>query len=238
MDRLISAAHEIEEKIGYRFKDKTLLLTSFIHCSYFNENRESVRSHNERLEFLGDAVLGLIMSEFIYKQYPDTPEGELSFFRSRIVDAHACAGFIKELFLGEYILLGKGERLNDGRGRDTIMADLFEALVGAIYLDGGLEAAKRVVLGGLKETIVQKLERPDTNWKAKLQDWAQKRYHEPPTYEIVSAEGPDHEKMFEVAVWIQGEKRGAGRGSSKKEAQQEAAKSALEGIDEQGQEPV
>jgi ribonuclease-3 len=233
MDGLIAKASEIEEKIGYRFKDKGLLLSSFIHCSYFNENRETVGSHNERLEFLGDTVLGLIISEFIYSQYPHTPEGELSFYRSRLVDATACAGYVKEWGIGEYILLGKGERQNDGRGRDTIMADLFEALVGAVYLDGGLEAAKRVVLGNFRELIVDIIEAPDSNWKAKLQDWAQKRYHEPPKYEIEGEVGPDHDKQFEVSVWVRGEKRGVGRGNSKKEAQQEAAKKALEWVDEQ-----
>jgi ribonuclease-3 len=199
-----------------------------------NENRGIVDQHNERLEFLGDTVLGLIVSEYLYQKLPYTPEGELSHLRSRLVDASACAGYVQELGIGDYVLLGRGEKQNDGRGRESIRADLLEALIGAIYLDGGIEEAKELVTKRLIDSIEETLATPDTNWKAKLQDWCQKRYHEPPNYELIQEIGPDHEKIFEVSVMVRGEVLGSGQGASKKEAQQEAAKQALERIDGEG----
>ncbi len=234
IDTLLSNVPEIEERVGYNFKNKHLLLSAFIHCSFLNENRGIVDQHNERLEFLGDTVLGLIVSEYLYQKLPYTPEGELSHLRSRLVDASACAGYVQELGIGDYVLLGRGEKQNDGRGRESIRADLLEALIGAIYLDGGIEEAKKLVNKRLIDSIEETLSTPDTNWKAKLQDWCQKRYHEPPNYELIQEIGPDHEKIFEVSVMVRGEVLGSGQGGSKKEAQQEAAKQALERIDGEG----
>jgi ribonuclease-3 len=122
---------KIEERIGYVFKDKNLLFTAFVHRSFFNEHRDLITENNERLEFLGDSVLGVIVSDFLFHYFPQKPEGELSHLRAQVVEAKACAGYIQKLQIGEYVLLGKGERMNEGRGRETILADLFEAIVGA-----------------------------------------------------------------------------------------------------------
>lgn len=141
-EELLRNAPEIESKLGYTFKDRSLLALSFIHRSFINENKE-IGQHNERLEFLGDSVLGMLVADYLYRYLPSTPEGELSVLRSRLVEAESCYYYVQKYSLGQYLLLGKGERMNDGRGRESILADLFEAIMGAIYVDGGLEAAKR-----------------------------------------------------------------------------------------------
>ena len=144
---------QIEAELKYSFRNKELLILSFIHRSFVNEHKYAVFEHNERLEFLGDSVLSLIIAEFLYLKYPRHSEGDLSKWRSRLVDASSCVRFIQKLNLGHFVLLGRGEKMNDGRGRETILADLFEAIVGAIYLDGGWECAKRFVFGHLDGEI-------------------------------------------------------------------------------------
>ena len=141
MENLQKNISVIEGKLGYTFRDQSLLTLAFIHCSFINENR-AITQHNERLEFLGDSVLGMLISEYLYCYLPSTPEGELSYLRSRLVEASSCVNYVQSLNIASYVLLGKGERMNDGRGRESILADLFEAVIGAIFLDGGLEAAK------------------------------------------------------------------------------------------------
>jgi len=217
----------IEKTLGYRFKDSSLLEQALIHRSYFNENKE-VLHYNERLEFLGDVVLGLIVSEYLFNRYPDTLEGDLSAMRSKLVDAASCTNYTKMLGLDSHLLLGKGEKLNAGRGRNTILADLFEAIMGAIYLDGGFEFAKKITLSCLEQEFEKTLDQPIGNWKALLQDYCQKHYKAPPDYELILQSGPDHQKMFIIAATLRGEVLGKGEGSSKKVAQQQAAYHALQ----------
>lgn len=225
-DELIRRASEIESKLGYTFKDRSLLALAFIHRSYVNENKE-VGQHNERLEFLGDSVLGMLIADYLYRYLPATPEGELSVLRSRLVEAHSCFNYVQKYDLGHYLLLGKGERMNDGRGRESILADLFEAIIGAVYLDGGLEAAKRFLFRNFSPEIDAILKKPLRNFKALLQDYCQKNFQYTPTYKVLSEEGPDHSKIFKICVLVKDQEMGIGYGASKKEAQQAAAADAL-----------
>ncbi len=227
IEDLNSHISTIEEKINYTFEDKSLLILSFVHRSFFNEHRDLVQHHNERLEFLGDSVLGLIISDYLYVQLPLEPEGFLSQLRSHIVEAGSCAHLLNQLNIAQYVLLGKGERMNDGRGRESILADLFEALIGAIYLDSGIESAKRFFFTHFSEKIQEHLRQPLRNWKAELQDYSQKRYQKPPAYKILKESGPDHSKVFHVIASIDEAEIGEGVGSSKKEAEQAAAEDAL-----------
>lgn len=233
-DTLLQNAQEIEAKLGYRFNNRGLLALAFIHRSYVNENRE-VRGHNERLEFLGDSVLGLLVAEHLYKYLPETPEGELSYLRSRLVEASSCMQYVQKLDVEQHVLLGKGERMNDGRGRDSILADLFEGIIGAIFLDGGIEAASAFFFKNFKPEIDEILKTPLNNWKAMLQDYCQKKYHTPPIYEVLQQCGPDHSKTFTIAVIVNDERLGIGTGSSKKEAQQSAAADAMSRLPPIGQ---
>lgn len=216
----------IEGKIDYVFKDKSLLALAFVHRSYVNENQD-IAQHNERLEFLGDSILGLIISEYLYHILPSTPEGDLSNLRSRLVEAGSCVIYVQKLNLEAYLLLGKGERFNDGRGRETILADLFEAVIAAIYLDGGLQAAQRFIFTHFHTEIEAILQTPQENWKALLQDYSQKKHQKPPVYKVISESGPDHSKQFKVWVYLNDQEAGEGLGSSKKVAQQAAAEDAV-----------
>lgn len=226
-EQLAQHVPSIEAKIGYVFKDKALLSLAFVHRSFINESREFIHEHNERLEFLGDSVLGLLVSEYLYRYLPETPEGELSYLRSRLVEASSCVAYVQKLDLGSYLLLGKGERMNDGRGRESILADLFEAVIGAVYLDGGIEAARRFLFKNYSSEMQAILSRPVHNWKALLQDYTQKKYQQTPIYHVVHESGPDHSKVFEIAVIINEKEWGRGVGASKKEAQQAAAAAAI-----------
>ena len=225
-EELIRRASEIESKLGYTFKDRALLALAFIHRSFINENKE-IGQHNERLEFLGDSILGMLIADYLYRYLPSTPEGELSVLRSRLVEASSCYDYVQKYELGQYLLLGKGEKMNDGRGRESILADLFEAIIGAIYLDGGLEAAKRFLFKNFSPEIDAILKTPLRNFKAQLQDYCQKKFQQTPVYKVVSEEGPDHSKIFQICVVVNGQEIGNGQGSSKKEAQQAAAADAL-----------
>ncbi len=226
INALMDAIPEIEDRLGYHFKDSNLLVLSFIHRSYINESRD-VDEHNERLEFLGDSVLGIIISEKLYRDLPHTPEGELSAKRSRLVEASACMTYVQQLDVESHVLLGKGERLNDGRGRDSILADLFEAIIGAIYLDGGLEAARAFVFNNFSSQIDAILQLPIRNWKAVLQEYCQRHFQRPPEYRVMEEVGPDHSKTFRVVVVFDDKEQGEGVGASKKEAQQASAADAL-----------
>lgn len=226
MEYLHQNISAIETQLGYVFHDHSLLTLAFIHRSFINENR-TIQQHNERLEFLGDAILGMLISDYLYRYLPSTAEGELSYLRSRLVEASSCVSYVQSLNIASYILLGKGERMNDGRGRESILADLFEAIVGAIYLDGGLEAAKKFLFSNFTPQIESILKTPLRNWKALLQDYCQKNYQQTPTYHVLQASGPDHSKIFEISVLIQETELGRGSGASKKEAQQAAAADAL-----------
>ncbi len=229
-DALILKCPAIEKQLGYTFKNKELLALAFVHRSFFNEHREVVKEHNERLEFLGDSVLGLVISDYLYEYLPSNPEGDLSHLRSHIVEAGSCMQFVIKLNIAEYILLGKGERMNDGRGRESILADFFEALIGAIYLDGGLEECKRFFFRHFFTEVESALNAPFRNWKAELQDYSQKKHQKPPIYKVLKESGPDHSKIFDVVVLIESKEVGKGSGSSKKQAEQSAAEDALKNI--------
>jgi len=217
----------IEKKIGYTFSDKKLLFLAFTHRSFINEHRSEVKEHNERLEFLGDAVLELLISDFLYLHFPQLPEGELSYLRSRLVEASSCASFLSKLGLEEYLLMGKGEAKNEGRGRNSLLANLFEALIGAIYLDGGVGWAHKFLFSHFEKEIISTIKTPYRNWKAELQDHCQKKYQIPPEYIVKKELGPDHDKRFVISVLIQGEEMGNGEGPSKKEAEQISAEQAI-----------
>lgn len=231
LEQLVKQISDIETKIGYIFQNKELLILAFVHRSYYNEQRQFLKEHNERLEFLGDAVLGLLIAEYLYKSLPSTPEGDLSTLRSKLVEAPSCVAYIQRLGVAQYLLLGKGEQRNSGRGRDTIHADLFEAIIGAIYLDGGLDMSRKFIFRNFTPEIDAILKRPLENWKAMLQDYAQRNYGHAPRYLLLSEAGPDHSKMFVIAVEINGRVVGQGEGASKKEAQQAAAAAAMLRLD-------
>lgn len=234
-EEITRLSFEIESKLGYSFKDRNLLNLAFIHRSYINEHKE-VANHNERLEFLGDSVLNMLVADYLYRYLPSTPEGELSVLRSRLVEANSCFTYVQKYDLGKYLLLGKGERMNDGRGRESILADLFEAIIGAIYLDGGIEAAKRFLFKNFSVEIDAILKMPLRNFKALLQDYCQKKFQQTPSYKVLTEEGPDHSKIFKIAVVVSDKEVGVGQGPSKKEAQQSAAEEALKffQVDEAG----
>ena len=216
------------EQFDLVFSDETLLETAFTHTSYANEHRLLKISHNERLEFLGDAVLQLIISEYLYTKYPKRPEGDLSKLRSMIVREESLAGFARDCQFDHFIKLGRGEEKSGGRNRDTILGDLFEAFLGALLLDKGVEAVKIF----LYEVMIPKVEAGDfervTDYKTKLQELLQINGDVEIAYQVISETGPAHAKNFEVAVLINGRKSGQGQGRSKKLAEQEAAKNAFE----------
>ena len=221
---LVDMIDNIQAKLQYRFRNPKILEESLTHRSYVNENREDGTSHNERLELLGDAVLGLIVTTHLFETMPGAVEGELSQVRSTLVDAKQCAKYVEKLGIGDALRLGKGEKKNLGRGRESIHADLFEAIIGAIFLDGGYEAAKLFFFSHFAGDLDVK---PDENYKAQFQDFVQKELGEQPSYVVEKESGPDHDKVFCVAVFVGEKKWGSGVGPSKKVAEQEAAKDAL-----------
>ncbi len=227
IERLKNNLDMIEEKLGYVFENKELLVQSFIHRSIVNEFREKTLEHNERLEFLGDSVLGLVVADYLYHRLPAHPEGQLSQLRSRLVDAGSCAQYLQKLVLGEHILLGKGEAMTEGRTKPSILADVFEALLGAIYLDGGLGTVKSFLLFHFEPEFEGAIGSPPRNYKAELQDFSQKKFQKTPVYKVVNETGPDHSKIFHVIVLVGEKEVGIGIGASKKEAEQRAAFDAL-----------
>ncbi len=227
LEELKTRLEAIEEKLGYVFENKEFLILSFVHRSFINEYREGPLEHNERLEFLGDSVLGLVVADYLFHRLPGHPEGQLSQLRSRLVDANSCAQFLQKLDLGQFILLGRGETLSEGRTKTSILADVFEALLGAIYLDGGLGTIKSFLMFHFESDFEAAIGSPPRNYKAELQDFSQKRFQKPPLYKIVEETGPDHAKVFHVMVLVNGQEAGIGMGTSKKEAEQRAAFDAL-----------
>lgn len=214
---------EFEKLIGYSFKDKALLVRALSHSSYANENHTPKES-NERLEFLGDSVLGFITAEYYYKNF-SLPEGELTRLRAATVCEKALFGFTKEIELGRFLLLGKGEENTGGRGRASINADAFEAVIAAIYLDGGIDEAKKFVLRFVEK--YSKTQGSFKDYKTVLQEVIQKNPEETLEYVLVGESGPDHNKSFEVEVHLNSNVIGKGTGKSKKNAEQEAAREAL-----------
>jgi ribonuclease-3 len=227
----VSDLDPLQEAIGITFSDLTLLRRALTHASYLNENPECDWGDNERLEFLGDAVGGFIAAEALYERFPEWPEGWLTSLRATLVRTESMARLASQVELGRRLLLGRGEEQSGGRSRATLLSDAFEALLGAIYLDQGLEAARRFFLPLLKPQLEHlSPQAPLSDAKTLLQEWAQARYHEAPSYQIVSETGPDHAKEFTVEVWIQGQVRGRGAGPSKQAAEKVAASAALEAV--------
>ncbi|HEX2583387.1 MAG TPA: ribonuclease III, partial [Chlamydiales bacterium] len=209
------------------FENKDILINSLIHRSYVNEHREGTLNHNERLEFLGDSVLGLVVADYLYHRLPSYSEGALSQLRSKLVEAATCAKYLQKLGLQDYILLGRGEKMTEGRNKISILADAFEAVVGAIYLDGGLSITKSFLLCHFEEEANEAIGSPPRNFKAELQDYSQKKFQKVPVYKISGESGPDHSKLFHVIVYVNEREAGVGLGASKKEAEQRAAFDAL-----------
>lgn len=224
---------ELSKVLAYEFKDKDLIKTAITHTSFANEARGRV-DHNERLEFLGDSVLSLSVSEFIYKTYPKLPEGSMTKLRAGVVSEFTLAKIAKSMGLGKYLRLGKGEQINGGRHRDSILADAFEAIIAAIYLDGGLEPAKEFVIRQLADSI-KSLSKSDGSWDSKtlLQELLQVSNKADIRYEIIAEDGPDHNKSFTAQISNNGKIIGTGQGKSKKEAEQMAAYNALKKINEE-----
>lgn len=218
----------LQNKIDYSFKNEELLRHALAHSSYANEHRTEVPGSNERLEFLGDSILGLITAEYLFTHYKHLPEGNLTKMRALLVCETSLFGFAKEFDLGDHLLLGHGEELAGSRKRPSIVSDAFEALLAAIYLDGGLEAAKTFALPYLirgAEEIAEHTRSYD--YKTTLQEIAQQNPGELIQYKLIDASGPDHAKTFEVHCFLNSNLLGKGIGKSKKEAEQMAAKEAL-----------
>ena len=218
---------DLEAAIDYRFKDISLLQNALTHSSYANERWHNSLMSNERLEFLGDSVLGMLVADHLYRSFPDRPEGELTRMRADMVCESALAAVAESLDLGDYLLLGKGEEQGGGRTRGSILADAVESVLAACYLDGGMEAAKAFVSRFILVNVpVAKLKNAD--YKTALQELVQQKKNQVITYKLVGESGPDHDKVFTVELSLNGEVVGTGTGSSKKRAEQDAARCAME----------
>lgn len=218
-----------EAKIGVTFNDSELLRTAFTHRSYINENRGGSAVHNERLEFLGDAVLELVTTDALFKKFPEKPEGELTALRSALVNTMTLANTALGLDMNDYLLLSKGESKDTGRGRQFILANTFEAVIGALYLDQGYDSAAAFVLEHIfsqVDSIIENQSHKDA--KSLLQERAQEVQGVTPTYDVVRSSGPDHDKVFTVGVFFGTKKIAEGSGKSKQEGEQEAAQKALD----------
>lgn len=218
-----------ERKIGVSFRKKELLKQAFVHRSYLNEHRELTLEHNERLEFLGDAVLELIVTDYLYRTYPDKAEGDLTSFRAALVNANVLSDAATALEMNEYLLLSRGEAKDTGRARQYILANTFEAVAGAIYVDQGYEAAR----GFIERHLIPLLQRivAERLWqdaKSRFQEEAQERVGVTPSYTPLKEWGPDHDKHFVVGVYLNEELVAEGEGKSKQEAEQEAARKGIE----------
>lgn len=219
---------KFEEKIGINFNDKDLLKQAFVHRSYINENKKSGLLHNERLEFLGDAVLELAITEYLYHKYPDKTEGDLTSFRSSLVNAQTCSSVAMKLGVNNYLLLSRGESKDMGRARQYILANAMEAIIGSIYLDKGYEVSKKFIvenIGVLIDEVVEKGTWIDS--KSRFQERAQDITGVTPQYKTEKEIGPDHDKRFVVGAYLEEEMISQGEGSSKQEAEQNAAFLAL-----------
>lgn len=219
---------KFENNIGITFKNKDILKQAFTHRSYLNEHRDLEIGHNERLEFLGDAVLELIVTEYLYIKYPDSNEGELTAFRSALVNAVTMSEAASKIGMNDFLLLSKGESKDTGRARQIILANTIEALIGAIYLDQGYETAKYFISNNIFNLIEKIVE--EKSWidaKSKFQEQAQEHESVTPLYKTIKEEGPDHDKKFTVGVYLDKEKVAEGEGKSKQDAEQVAAGNAL-----------
>jgi len=218
---------DLEVAIGYRFKNIGLLQNALTHSSYANERWHNSLLSNERLEFLGDSILGMTVAEYLYRNFPDRPEGELTRMRADMVCEKTLAKVAVRIELGRHLMLGNGEEQGGGRGRDSILADAVESVIAACFLDGGMDAARSFIdRFVLVEVPVQRLHNAD--YKTALQELVQQKKNQVLTYVLTGESGPDHDKRFEVEVKLNGNTIGSGSGSSKKRAEQDAARCALE----------
>ncbi|MCX7938971.1 MAG: ribonuclease III [Thermoflexales bacterium] len=216
-----------------QFRDAALLERALTHASYANEHPEIAGGHNERLEFLGDAVLDFIAADWLFRNYPELDEGRLTTLRAALVRVQTLADFARAIGLPEHVRLGKGEEESGGRDRANILGDAFEALLGALYLDQGIEATRAFLEPLLAQALPRIMQANlDRDAKSRLQEWAQGTLGVTPRYRLISSEGPDHAKMFTVAVWIGERMAATGRGSSKQQAEQAAAAYVLEHLDD------
>lgn len=233
--RKMNNYEEIEKKLGIVFKDKTLLDVALTHRSYLNEHKEASLQNNERIEFLGDAVLELIISSYLFKSYPNKPEGELTNIRAAVVRTESLAEESRNLGIGEYLRMSKGEKESGGRDKDYLLANTFEAVLGAIYQDQGIDVCKDY----LERTLLKKVDRIVENNlfidpKTQAQEIIQAQFKVTPIYEVIKQEGPDHDKKFTVALKINNKEIAVGTGSSKQKAEEEAAKATVELLNKQG----
>ena len=220
---------DLEAAIGYKFKNISLLQNALAHSSYANERWHNSLMSNERLEFLGDSILGMCVAEYLYRTFPDRPEGELTRMRADMVCEQTLANVAGRIGLGSHLLLGKGEEQGGGRTRNSILADAVESVIAASFLDGGMDAAKQFIQKFiLVEVPVKKLHNVD--YKTGLQELVQQKKNQVLTYALVGESGPDHDKHFEVEVSLNGKVVGLGSGSSKKRAEQDAARAAIEAL--------
>ncbi|HWS42530.1 MAG TPA: ribonuclease III [Pseudoflavonifractor sp.] len=219
---------KLEQKLGYHFQNRALLENALTHSSYANENRGRGLQSNERLEFLGDSVLGMVTADYLYRAHPDLPEGDLTRTRAALVCEGSLVEVARELDLGSHLLLGKGEDAGGGRERPSIVADAVEALLAAVYLDGGIGSARKVITRFILDAEEEKTGSRD--YKTALQELVQRESGQVLEYRLTGSTGPDHAKVFQVAVDLNGAPIGSGEGRSKKEAEQAAAKAALAGL--------
>jgi ribonuclease-3 len=220
---------ELERTLGYRFRQLALLNQALTHKSYVHEQREPAQ-HNERLEFLGDAVLGLVISDYCFGRFPELAEGELSKLRASLVNEGNLARIARRLNLGAYLLVGRGEELTGGRTKVSLLADTLEAVLAAVYLDSSLSDVYQVVLRCFQEDVHITLNEGHKDYKSELQEYTQEKFGCIPKYIVVREHGPDHDKVFEVELTIRGQLQGVGSGKSKKEAEQAAARKVLEAL--------
>lgn len=224
----------LEERIEYAFKDRSLLVRALTHSSFANECRLE-QGDNEQLEFLGDTIIGFVVSEYLLVNHPDFSEGRLSKLRAQLVSSGSLFRSASALRLGPFLRLGKGEEKSGGRKKQTVLVDATEALVAAVYLDGGMEAARRLVLRQLEEELgdIRSGRFVSSNYKSRLQEKLQSLRGQPPVYSVIDESGPDHQRKFCVRLTIGGEPTAQGHGETKKRAEQDAARQALEKVERQ-----
>ena len=220
---------DFQKRINYNFKDQDLLKQAFLHRSYLNEHKDVTLPHNERLEFLGDAVLELVVTDWLFRLYPDKPEGDLTSYRAALVNANTCSVVASEVGANDLLLLSKGEAKDTGRARQIILANVYEAIVGAIYLDGGYEPARKFIAETIFPKADEMIKKNITeDYKSYFQRKAQEVESITPAYRVSSEAGPDHDKNFVVGLYLNKEKIAEGMGHSKQEAEQDAARRGLE----------
>lgn len=218
----------IQKTLGYSFREIKLLNKALTHKSYVNETGQELK-HNERFEFLGDSVIDLIVSEYMVRKYSDYKEGTLSKIRAGVVNESCLAKLALNIDLGDFLLLGRGEEISGGRKKASLLANAYEALAGAIYFDSDIETTARILLPDIKKEITSFIDTPESrDYKSDLQEYTQNKFNCIPVYKVANEIGPDHEKQFEVVVSVKDKNRGRGMGRSKKEAEQAAAKVALD----------